>query len=79
MPIHYSIAEDTVGFGCTASKRRMSLKPLIVLVHGPLTDASVWNSAAEQLQRNGYTTLAPAMPLRGLHAVGIPIFDPDNR
>jgi hypothetical protein len=24
----------------------MSLKPLIVLVHGALTDASVWNSVA---------------------------------
>jgi pimeloyl-ACP methyl ester carboxylesterase len=46
----------------------MSSKPLIVLVHGALTDASVWNSVAEQLQRNGYTTLAPAMPLRSLHA-----------
>jgi hypothetical protein len=69
MPIHYSVAEDTIGFGCTASKRRiMSLKPLIVPVHGVLTDASVWNSVAEQLQRNGYTTLAPAIPLRGLHA-----------
>jgi hypothetical protein len=46
----------------------MSLKPLIVLFHGALTGVSVWNSVAEQLQRNGYTTLAPAMPLRGLHA-----------
>src|ERR1700721_1032328 len=30
----------------------MSLKPLIVLVHGALTDASVWNSVAEHLQRS---------------------------
>jgi pimeloyl-ACP methyl ester carboxylesterase len=46
----------------------MDLKSLIVLVHGALTDASVWNAVAEQLQPNGYTTLAPAMPLRSLRA-----------
>jgi pimeloyl-ACP methyl ester carboxylesterase len=46
----------------------VGLKPLIVLVHGLLTEASVWNSVAKQLQRNDYTTLAPAMPLRSLHA-----------
>jgi len=46
----------------------MSLKPLIVLVHGLLTEASAWNSVPKQLQRNDYTTLAPAMPLRSFHA-----------
>ena len=49
-------------------EENMSSKPLIVLVDGALTDASVWSSVAEQLQRNGCTTLAPAMPLRSLHA-----------
>ena len=46
----------------------MSLQPIIVLVHGAITDSSVWSSVAERLQHSGFTTLAPAMPLRGLHA-----------
>lgn len=44
----------------------MAHKPTIVLVHGALTDASVWNGVAAHLHRLGFTTLAPAMPLRGL-------------
>jgi pimeloyl-ACP methyl ester carboxylesterase len=39
-----------------------------VLVHGALTDASVWNGAAAILQANGHETIAPALPLRGLAA-----------
>jgi pimeloyl-ACP methyl ester carboxylesterase len=46
----------------------MANHPTIVLVHGALTDASVWNEAARHLQSLGYTTIAPAMPLRGLHS-----------
>ena len=41
----------------------MSLKPLIVLVHGALTDASVWNSVAEHRFR-------PAPPIYPLHLRG---------
>jgi pimeloyl-ACP methyl ester carboxylesterase len=41
--------------------------PTIVLVHGALTDASVWNGVSEKLQAEGFITVAPAMPLRGLH------------
>jgi pimeloyl-ACP methyl ester carboxylesterase len=41
-------------------------KPTIVLVHGALTDASVWNGVAELLQGLDYPTIAPAMPLRSL-------------
>jgi pimeloyl-ACP methyl ester carboxylesterase len=40
--------------------------PTIVLVHGALTDGSVWNGVAERLQADGYTTAAPAIPLRSL-------------
>ena len=46
----------------------MSSQPIIVLVHGAITDASVWSSVAARLQQSGFTTLAPALPLRGLHA-----------
>jgi pimeloyl-ACP methyl ester carboxylesterase len=42
--------------------------PTIILVHGALTDASVWNGVTQRLQSQGYTVLAPAMPLRSLAA-----------
>lgn len=42
--------------------------PTIVLVHGALTDASVWDEVISRLQSDGYTVLAPAMPLRTLAA-----------
>jgi pimeloyl-ACP methyl ester carboxylesterase len=42
------------------------VSPTIILVHGALTDASVWNGVTHRLQDRGYT--APAMPLRSLAA-----------
>jgi pimeloyl-ACP methyl ester carboxylesterase len=41
-------------------------KPTVVLVHGAFADASGWDGVTEQLQRKGYTVIAPANPLRGL-------------
>jgi pimeloyl-ACP methyl ester carboxylesterase len=43
-------------------------KPTIVLVHGAFADASSWNGVIERLQRQGYTVIAPANPLRGVVA-----------
>ena len=40
--------------------------PTIVLVHGALTDASVWHPVARSLQATGATVIAPALPMRGL-------------
>lgn len=40
--------------------------PVIVLVHGALTDASVWHEVARRLQSTGYEVVAPALPMRGL-------------
>lgn len=42
--------------------------PTIVLVHGALTDASVWAEVAPRLTGHSSAVLAPAMPLRGLEA-----------
>ncbi len=39
---------------------------LIVLVHGALSDASIWRDVVPRLQAGGYEVHAPAMPLRGL-------------
>lgn len=44
----------------------MTHKPTIVLVHGALTDASVWNGVSATLQADGFSVVAPALPLRGL-------------
>jgi pimeloyl-ACP methyl ester carboxylesterase len=40
--------------------------PSIVLVHGALTDASVWNEVTRRLQSAGATVFAPALPMRSL-------------
>lgn len=42
-------------------------KPTIVLVHGAFADGSSWNGVIQRLERRGYTVMAPANPLRGLH------------
>ncbi|MER6605306.1 alpha/beta hydrolase [Streptomyces sp. NPDC000927] len=43
-------------------------RPTVVLVHGAFADSSSWNGVIERLQRRGYTVMAPANPLRGLHS-----------
>jgi pimeloyl-ACP methyl ester carboxylesterase len=40
--------------------------PAIVLVHGALTDASVWNEVTLRLHSAGATVFAPALPMRSL-------------
>jgi pimeloyl-ACP methyl ester carboxylesterase len=37
-----------------------------VLVHGAFADASGWGDVIKRLRRKGYTTIAPANPLRGV-------------
>ena len=43
-----------------------SSRTTIVLVHGALTDASVWHDVIVRLHALGHPVLAPAMPMRGL-------------
>jgi pimeloyl-ACP methyl ester carboxylesterase len=40
--------------------------PTVVLVHGGFADASSWAGVIDRLQGDGFKTLAPANPLRGL-------------
>ncbi len=40
--------------------------PTIVLVHGALTDASVWHDVMRRLQADRHRVVAPALPMRGL-------------
>lgn len=48
------------------TKAQSKAKPTIVLVHGGFADASGWNGVIERLQHDGYKTIAPANPLRGI-------------
>jgi pimeloyl-ACP methyl ester carboxylesterase len=50
----------------TATTSTSSAKPTIVLVHGGFADGSNWNGVIQKLQGQGYPTIAPANPLRGL-------------
>jgi pimeloyl-ACP methyl ester carboxylesterase len=42
------------------------IDPTVVLVHGALTDASVWRHVSAALQQDGHPVIAPALPLRTL-------------
>jgi len=42
-------------------------KPTIVLVHGAFADASSWNGVIRILEKDGYTVIAAANPLRSVH------------
>ncbi len=41
-------------------------KPTVVLVHGAFADSSSWNGVIAELERDGYTVVAAANPLRGV-------------
>lgn len=41
-------------------------RPIVVLVHGALTDASVWHPVMTRLRRQGHRVLAPPLPMRTL-------------
>jgi pimeloyl-ACP methyl ester carboxylesterase len=41
-------------------------EPAIVLVHGALTDASIWHEVIRGLHGHRHTVLAPALPMRSL-------------
>jgi pimeloyl-ACP methyl ester carboxylesterase len=44
----------------------MPENPTIVLLHGALTDASVWRGVSDRLQTVGHRVLAPSTPMRSL-------------
>ena len=41
-------------------------KPTVVLVHGAFADSSSWNGVTKILQKDGYTVVAAANPLRSV-------------
>ena len=50
-------------------------KPTIVLVHGAFADASSWNGVVDILQKDGYTVVAAANPLRSVATDAVYIGD----
>jgi pimeloyl-ACP methyl ester carboxylesterase len=52
--------------GATAQPAAPEVKPTIVLVHGAFAESSSWNAVIAELNRDGYTAVAAANPLRSL-------------
>ena len=52
----------------TAMPSTGATKPTVVLVHGAFADSSSWNGVIALLKSDGYSVIAAANPLRGLHA-----------
>ena len=62
------IASTATAAAATDAPSQSSAKarPTVVLIHGGFADASSWNGTIERLQHAGYTTVAPANPLRSI-------------
>jgi pimeloyl-ACP methyl ester carboxylesterase len=52
----------------TAVRLPDATKPTVVLVHGAFADSSSWNGVIAHLAKDGYSVIAAANPLRGLHS-----------
>jgi pimeloyl-ACP methyl ester carboxylesterase len=59
-------AEAAAAATIQAPTRAPKVKPTIVLVHGGYADSSCWNDVIQELQHEGYTTIAGSNPLRGI-------------
>src|SRR5688500_7568512 len=58
-------------FGATAAQTApVPEKPVIVLVHGAFAESSSWNPVITRLEKDGYTVVAAANPLRGVTSDG---------
>lgn len=61
-----STGGTTAAAAAPANRPNQKPKPTIVLVHGGYADSSCWNQTIEELQDDGYTTIAGSNPLRGI-------------
>ena len=66
MRSHFFTAIAAAALGALATASAAAEKPTIVLVHGAFADSSSWNGVIADLQRDGYTVVAAANPLRGI-------------
>ncbi|MET7276740.1 alpha/beta hydrolase [Kribbella sp. NPDC005582] len=54
------------GATTAAATHQPKPKPTIVLVHGAFADGGSWSEVTKKLQRDGYTVVTPAVPLRSI-------------
>ncbi|HWU96862.1 MAG TPA: alpha/beta hydrolase [Sphingomonas sp.] len=54
----------------TAMAQAAPEKPVIVLVHGAFAESSSWEDVIARLEKDGYTVIAAANPLRGVASDG---------
>lgn len=60
----------SAGLFVGANAFAQTIKPTVVLVHGAFADASSWNGVAKILEKDGYTVIAAANPLRSVKSDG---------
>jgi pimeloyl-ACP methyl ester carboxylesterase len=53
-------------FALATTAAAAPVTPTVVLVHGAFADSSSWNGVVADLERDGYTVVAAANPLRGV-------------
>ncbi|MDU9030404.1 alpha/beta fold hydrolase [Pseudomonas mediterranea] len=63
----------TAGLFIGASASAQTVKPTVVLVHGAFADASSWNGVVKILEKDGYTVVSAANPLRSVKSDGAAI------
>ncbi|GAB3046601.1 alpha/beta hydrolase [Intrasporangium mesophilum] len=55
-----------VGLAPQTSAQAGPQRPTIVLVHGAFSAPSAWSEVTARLEKDGYTTVTPALPLTGV-------------
>lgn len=60
------ILSAALAAGSAAADPAPAEKPVIVLVHGAFAESSSWGPVIEKLEKDGYTVIAAANPLRGV-------------
>lgn len=59
-----------VSGAAAAQTASVAEKPVIVLVHGAFAESSSWDPVISRLEKDGYTVIAAANPLRGVASDG---------
>jgi pimeloyl-ACP methyl ester carboxylesterase len=63
-------AAITLSGGAMAQQAHPQAKPTILLVHGAFAESSSWNAVIARLNKDGYTAIAVANPLRSVATDG---------
>jgi len=62
------LAASALPLAAQAQVKAGPVKPTVVLVHGAFADSSSWNGVIRILERDGYTVIAAANPLRSVRS-----------